>query len=109
MISWWEWQASLLGALLGKNPCEKFIDPMDGLAVIAQAAEYALRARTQLKTDCESVYPAFWDTEYIDASGSARLPMVESVAGSVTRLQSEIASMKSCLEITSWSKDVLAA
>ena len=93
-ISWWEWQASLSGALLGRNPCEKFIDPMDGLAVIAQAAVDALMARRQLKTDCESVLPACWDTEYIDASGSARLPMVEAVAGSVTRLQSEIASIR---------------
>ena len=94
MISWWEWQASLSGALLGKNPCEKFIDPMDGLAVISQAAEDALTARTQLKNDCDTVFPAFWDTEYIDAAGSARLPMVESVASSVTRLQTEIASIR---------------
>ena len=94
MISWWEWQASLSGALLGKNPCEKFIDPMDGLAVISQAAEDALTARTQLKSDSDSVFPAFWDTEYIHAAGSARLPMVESVAGSVTRLQTKIASIR---------------
>ena len=94
MISWWEWQASLSGALLGKNPCEKFIDPMDGLAVISPAAEDALTARTQLKSDCDSVFPAVWDTEYIDAAGSARLPMVESVASSVTRLQTEIASLR---------------
>ena len=57
-ISWWEWQASMSGALLGRQPDEKFIDPMDGLAVITHAAELALTAQEksqpQVKTQIQT-------------------------------------------------------
>ena len=99
-ISWWEWQASLSGALLGRHPTEKFIDPMDGLAVIAQAAELALKAQAQISSLAplsgggSAVLPDLWCIPYIDPSDASRAPV--SVAGgrSVNRFQDEVRSLR---------------
>ena len=99
-ISWWEWQASLSGALLGRHPTEKFIDPMDGLAVIAQAAELALNAQAQMSSVApvtvvgSAVLPDLWCMPYIDPSDASRAPV--SVAGgrSVNRFQDEVRSLR---------------
>ena len=100
-ISWWEWQASLSGALLGRHPTEKFIDPMDGLAVIAQAAELALKAQAQISSVIcggsgvgSGGLPDLWDIPYIDPSDASRAPV--SVAGgrSVNRFQDEVRSLR---------------
>ena len=96
MISWWEWQASLSGALLGRHPNEKFIDPLDGLAVIAQAADDALSFKTQqtgMRGQGFSL-PDLWDIPYIDPGDTARIPLTVSNAGSVTRLQQKVSSLR---------------
>jgi hypothetical protein len=96
MISWWEWQASLSGALLGRHPSEKYIDPVDGLAVIAQAAEDALSAKvnTTSLSDPESGLPDLWDTPYIDPSGVAKVPMSLWDSGSNTRISQDVSSLR---------------
>ena len=42
------------GALLGRQPSERFIDPMDGLAVITHAAELALTAQEKSQPQVNS-------------------------------------------------------
>ena len=97
MISWWEWQASLSGALLGRHPSEKYIDPVDGLAVIAQAAEDALSARANTSTlsGPESGFPDVWDIPYIDPSGVAKVPMSLWDSGSNTRISQDVSILRS--------------
>ena len=96
MISWWEWQASLSGALLGRHPNEKFIDPLDGLAVISQAADDALvfKAQQMGMRGPGLGLPDLWDIPYINPSDTARMPLTISNAGSVTRLQQEVSSLR---------------
>ena len=95
---------------MGRHPSEKFIDPLDGLAVIAQAAEDALTAQASILTLMGSPakgnmgdmggagvpgrFPPLTDIKYIDQSDANRAPMSMAGGRSVSRLTDEIKSLR---------------
>jgi hypothetical protein len=97
-ISWWEWKAVILSSFLFKN-LEPFIDPMDGLVIICQAALDALDAQRKTGLN-EYNYPALWCLPYIEPSTlSLRATPVALNSGNfLARLPLNIRSIVSCSE-----------
>ena len=60
-ISWWEWQAVLGGSLLGRSAGEKYLDPMDSLAIIVQVMTIGI-THPVYSTNClriQITYPVY--------------------------------------------------
>ena len=126
LISWWEWQAVLLGTLTGRNLDEKYVDPLDALAVITQAAGDALKASKAYKLligdscSCcgsegngvgkgvlvgvgvdDDCIPRLHQLPFIDPAGlsfTSNSTTSAPVVSSVSRLQQEIDDMRRSMD-----------